>query len=166
MRLWRLYLVTILVLILQIGFIPALRPFGVVPDLALALVVSVGLAGTASAALAVAVAGGLLLDLTSGADFGLRLGLFALVALVTGLVHRAGLNLMGPVVALALVAAATLLGDLVVLANIAGTVGAWPIGELLRRLTVEIMLNLGLTLLLRPLVNWAVASDGGMVSLG
>ncbi len=165
MRAARLILVAAVTLVVQVGFLAALRPFGVVPDAALALVALIGLTGTASTALLVGLVGGLAMDLTSGADFGLRIGLFTLVALVTGLVHRAGLTLSGPLVALVLVAVATVVGDVAILAGLATHSVSWPLGVILGRLGWEIMLNLGLTLGLRPLVRWAVAPEPGVLNL-
>jgi rod shape-determining protein MreD len=149
-------------LAVQLGFMPALRPLGVIPNLVLVLVVLVGLTGTATAALSVALVGGLLLDLTSGADFGLRMGIFVLAALVTGLVHRSGLTLAIPVVASVLVVAATVVQAVAVLAGMAGMVTSWPWGIVLGRLGMEVVLNLGLTILLAPLVRWAAPATQEM----
>ncbi len=166
MRQWRFLLLLLPVLALQVGFMAAFRPFGVVPNLILVLAVLAGLMGTASLALGVALVGGLLLDLTSGADFGLRLGLLVLVALITGLVHRAGLTLAGSVVALVLVAAATVVGNLAVLVNLAGTAPHWPVGVILTKLGLEVVLNLSLTLAMRPLVKAVIARDQELLSIG
>lgn len=160
----RLGLVAVIVLLLQVGFWPALRPFGVVPDMMLGLVVLVGLAGTTTAALTLAVVGGVLLDLTSGVDFGLRLGLLVVVALVASMVHRSGLTLTGPIVAWGVVVVATIVHSLVVWIGVANMVVDWPLGVLLAKLGLEIMINLGLTWLVMPVVQWAVApSHTGLV---
>lgn len=155
---WRFWLVAAVVLALQVAFLPALRPLGVVPNLALVLIVLAGLFGTASLALGVALVGGVLLDLTSGADFGLRLGLFVLVALTTGFVHRAGLQAGSVALALAMAAVGTVVADVTVLLGLLrGTVGHWPIGNLIGTTLLEIMLNLGGTLVLAPVIRWATA---------
>jgi cell shape-determining protein MreD len=159
MRSLRFGLLLAVVLVVQIGFMAALRPLGVVPNLVLVFVVLAGLLGTASRSLAAALVGGLLLDLTSGADFGLRLGLLVVLALATGLVHRAGLNVSGVTMALALVALATFIADAAVLAGLAGAISNWPLGHIVADMGLEIMLNLGLTLGLRPLVAWAAAES-------
>lgn len=148
-----------IVLVLQLSFLPALRPLGVVPDATLVLVVLVGLASTVSRALAVALVGGLLLDLASGADFGLRLGLFVLAALTTGLVRRAGFHVTSLLVPLVLVAAGTVLADLIVLAGLASTVSSWPVGQLAGIIGLELVVNLLVMLVLRPLVNWLTPAD-------
>jgi hypothetical protein len=151
-----LIVLSMLVFVLQLSFIPALRPLGVVPDLGLALVALVGLYGSASMALLLAVCGGLALDLVSGGDFGLYVGLFTVVALTAGFVHRAGFGLGETVMSLALVLAGTLLQDLVVLGGLVRVAVSWPIRQLLLDLSYEMVLNALFVLLLRPLVAWLI----------
>jgi rod shape-determining protein MreD len=139
-------------LLLQVTFVAALRPLGVVPDIVLIAVILIGLTSTVSEALIAALAGGLVLDLASGADFGLRTGLFVLAALTTGVVRRAGLMLGGPVVAVGLVAIATILETVIILANV--RLVGWPLGYVGRTLGTLLMVNLVLTLILRPLFVW------------
>ena len=137
------------VVLLQISLLPALRPLGVVPNIALAWVVLVGVEGAASNALLVAVASGIIIDLASGANFGLWTGVLVLAALASGAVQRAGIELMGGLVAGVMVAAGTLLMTLVVLAGLVNTVGEWPVGALVARFGVELVLNLLITVGLR-----------------
>ncbi len=92
-----LAVVVVVAIFLQISFLPALRPFGVVPDIMLPIVVFVGLYGQASTALVVALAGGISMDLASSGDFGLWTGTFVVAAIVCGYVHRAGVELIAPV---------------------------------------------------------------------
>jgi rod shape-determining protein MreD len=141
-----------LCVVLQVSFLPALRPLGVVPNLMLPLVVLMGLEGTASLAVAAAVIGGVLVDLASGANFGLWTAVLVLAAVVTGLVHRAGFELV-TTAATAIVAAGTLLMALVVLSGLAPVVSHWPWGGLLLMVATELVLNLILTIVLRPLVR-------------
>src|SRR5690349_15236780 len=115
--------VAVVVILLQIGFLPGLRPFGVVPDLALVFVVLVGLESAASIAMVVAVACGLTLDLASGANLGMWTGVLVLAALVTGLLHRAGVETGGPVVPAVMIAIGTLTVTLVVLTSLVNVVG-------------------------------------------
>ncbi len=140
-------------LLLQISLLPGLRPFDVVPNLALVVVVLVGLESTASMALAAAVVGGLALDLSSGANLGLWTGVLILAALVTGLLHRAGVETDGPLVPGAIVIAGTLIMPVVILAGLANTVSQWPVGLLLQRFVLELMLNLILMVMVRPLIR-------------
>lgn len=156
-------LLTIIIFTLQLSFIPALRPFGVVPDVGLALVALVGLFGTASLALIVAIGGGLALDLASGTDFGLYVGLFALVALAAGFVHRAGLDSAGLLAAGVLVMVATLAGDVVILGGLVRVVSGWPVGHLLSQILIEMALNVAAMVLLRPIVRWLRPPDASQV---
>jgi rod shape-determining protein MreD len=154
-------------IVLQLSFLPALRPFGVVPDLLLAIVVLAGLEGTASLALITAVAGGLAMDLASGANFGMWTGILLLAALATGLVHRAGLELGSGVVAVVLVAAGTLLSALVILLGLVSVTSHWPVAALVGNITAELVLNLILTIGLQPLVRWAVPGEQpGVIPVG
>ena len=161
-----LVVIVVLALVAQLSLLPALRPLGVVPNVMLALVVLVGLEGTASLALLAAVTGGLAVDLASGTNFGLWSGVLVLAALVTGMVHRAGIELQGPVVALVMVAAGTLLMTLMILAGVANAVSYWPVGNLAERFFAELVLNLLLTVALRPLVRLVVYSAPPEVQIG
>lgn len=162
MRYWRLGLIVAVSVVLQLGLLAPMRPLGVVPNLLLGLVVLVGLSGSATAALAVAIICGLILDIVSGADFGLRTGLFAMVALVAGMTHRAGFDTRGLLVPMALVMAATVVQALVVMAGLIGSTIGWSPGAVLGRLGIELVLNLGLVALLKPLLNRAVMQEPTM----
>jgi len=153
MRRVALVVVVMLCLLAQVSLLPALRPFGVVPNVALALVVLLSLEAAASTALVVGVVGGLVLDLSSGANFGLWTGLLVLAALTGGLAARAGVELAGGVVAASMVAAGTILMSLVILVGVAGDVTHWPWTKLMLGVIVQVMLNLMLTLAGRPLVR-------------
>lgn len=142
--------------LLQVGFLPALRPFGVVPNVMLAVVALIGLEGTASGALIVAVVAGLAMDMASGVNFGLQTVILVLAALATGLVHRAGWELAGPTVALAMVAAGTVLATVATLLGVAAVVVVWPVGLIMGRLGLELVINLGLTMALRPVIRRTV----------
>lgn len=141
------------VIVLQVSLLPALRPFGVVPNLALVFVVLVGLESAASTAVVVAVVCGLALDLSSGTNLGLWTGVLVLAALVTGVVHRSGIESDGPLVPSVIVAGGTCLVPLVVLSGLVTVVARWPIGLLGARLMTELVLNLVIMLALRPLVR-------------
>jgi len=149
---------TIVAVVLQIGLLPALRPLGVVPNIMLVLVVLVGLEGTASAALTMAVVTGLAVDLASGANFGLWTGTLVLAALAAGLIHRAGIELGGPLVAIVMVTVGTLVMTLIILAGLVNVVSYWPVGSISARLAIELVLNLLGTVALRPVVQKMVRS--------
>ncbi len=160
MRRVALVLGSVACILLQMSWLPALRPLGVVPNLALVWVALVGLEGTASVTMVVAVAGGFALDLASGANFGLWTGVLVLVALTMGLLHRAGVELGGGVVALVMVAVGTLLMTLVILAGLVNVTSHWPVAALSARFGLELLLNLLLTVTLRPLARWLVSGPG------
>lgn len=155
-----------LAVLLQLSLLPALQPFGVVPNLVLVVVVLAGLEGVASATLVAAVAAGLAVDLASGADFGLRTGLLVLVVLVIGWLRRAGIELAGGLVAAVLVTAGTVLTSGAILLSVAGVVNDWPVMALLAKLGLELMINLGLLIMLRPVVQWALYGRRGNVPAG
>lgn len=150
-----------LALLAQISWLPAVRPLGVVPNVALVLVVLVGIEGTASLAIVLAVVGGILLDLASGVNIGLWTAVLVLAALATGMLHRAGVEMSSSVVPAVLVAAGTLVMPVVILAGLLATVTQWPVGLLLGRLGLELMLNLILMMLLRPVVRRITPSGVG-----
>ena len=151
----------LVVVLLQLSLLPALRPFGVVPSIVLALVVMTALKGTASLATAVAVTAGILMDLASGSDFGLRTGSLVMVVLAVALLHRAGFELDGVLVAIAITAASTLLMAATILLSVPGGFASWPPGPTVARLVAELVLNLGLVLALRPAVYWAIEGRRG-----
>jgi rod shape-determining protein MreD len=162
-----LVILTLVGILLQLGFLPALRPFGVVPNILLVIVVLVGLEATSSQALAIAVCAGLATDLASGANFGLWTGLLVVAALATGLLHRAGLELSGPLVAMVLVACGTLLETLVILLGLVNAVSGWPVGLLLVKFCTELVLNLVLVLALKPVTRLVLPSgDPGVAVIG
>jgi hypothetical protein len=154
MRRAGLILVVVVAVLVQVSLLPALRPLGVVPNLVLGLVALVGLEDTASLALAVAVAAGITLDVASGIPFGMWTVVLVLAALVTGLIHRAGLELAGGLVAGSIVVAGTIIMNLGVLLSVAPVVSHWPVGKILVQVGLQIALNLALVWALNPLVKW------------
>ena len=166
MRRVGLVAVSALVLLSQLTLLPAVRPLGVVPNAVLCLVALVGLEGTASKALVLAVIGGLVIDMGSGANFGLWTGILVLEALVAGLLHRAGVELAGAVMPVLMVLAGTLAMNAIILISLAGTVARWQWGLLLVHLGVQLGLNIVLTLLLRPPVRWLVRTPSASPLIG
>ncbi len=94
------------------------RPFGVMPNLMLILVICLSLWGSASIALAGTILGGLTLDLASGADFGLRTAFYTVVALAVIAARQLGLHSDSMLSAVVLVMLSTLLFDLAVLSTV------------------------------------------------
>lgn len=81
--------------LLQISFLPALRPFDVIPNLVLVVVAAAALGGPIVQAMGMGIGGGIVLDLVSGTDFGLRTGLLAVAVILCAFARRSGLQL-GP----------------------------------------------------------------------
>lgn len=151
---------------LQVGMLPAVRPLGVVPNIMLVLVVLLGLRSTVSQALVLALSGGVAMDMSSGSDFGLHTGLLVLAALSTGLVRRSGFTLTALFVPMALVAAGTLAGDLLSLANILGNVGPRAVATASLILAGELVVNLLVTLGMRPLIERLVPDEAALPQVG
>jgi hypothetical protein len=147
-----LILLVALCVVLQVSFLPALRPFGVVPNIMLPLVALMGLEGTVSMAAVAALVGGLAVDLASGANFGLWTGVLMLAALVAGQINRAGVELVGPAAA-AIVAGGTLVMSLVLILGFAGLAVRLNLGVLAVRFLTELVLNLIIIVVLRPVVR-------------
>lgn len=148
-----IFLITSSVL-LQVSFLPGLRPFGVVPNIALVVLVLASLPVVTSEALVAAAVAGLVLDIVSGSNFGLWTGVLMLTTLVVGLMRRAGIELDGLIIGTILVGAATIVIAVVQWITIVPTVANWPWGSAAGRLMVELMVNLSLMALLRLPIRW------------
>ncbi len=165
MKPYKLTLLIIVVLMLQVGFLPGWQPLNVVPDLLLAVVICLALYTTVTEALICAVVVGLALDISSGTDFGLRLGFYTVVALGVSLLHRAGLALDSLPWRLALAALLTLMANGVILlglylhgANLPGRVVA-------SRLFIAVVLELIVMMIVGPIVRRLASGGEGMLSM-
>ena len=152
--------------VLQLSLLPALRLFGVVPNVLLAITVLISLSVATSEALAAALVVGMIVDVVNGVSFGLWMGVLMLSTLVAGFVNRAGLELPGAIVAMALVSAGTVVMTLAIWSTLIAAGVGWPVPPSFGgRLVIELMLNLLLTIMLRPVVQWAL-SLGGRYEIG
>lgn len=163
MKAYRLMLIIIVVVMLQVGFLAAWRPFDVVPDLLLAVVIALALYTTASEALISAVIGGLALDLSSGADFGLRLGFYTVVALVVSLMNRAGVALDSLAWRLGLVALLVVLAHGVILVGLALHGVALPVSVVASRIGFAVVIELIVMLAVGPLVRRLAQPGEGLI---
>lgn len=151
----------------QVYFFGSWRPFAVVPNLLLVVVMLAGLSLRASDAILLAVAGGLLIDLASGADFGLRMAFFSLQALLVILLGRLGADFDNLGILMLMVLVATPIYALAVIANVVLGGGAINWLVVLGRVALEAVANLVLLLMLRPLFNrWFNRSNIPQVKLG
>jgi len=165
MKPYKLTILIIVVLMLQVGFLPAWHPLGVVPDLLLAVVICLALYTTATEALICAMVVGLALDLSSGADFGLRLGFYTVVALGVSLLHRAGLALDSLPWRLGLAAILVILANLVILIGLFFHGASLPGGIVLYRLSVSVVLELVLIMIVGPIVRRLASGGDGLLSM-
>lgn len=166
MKTYKLIALIILVILLQVGFLAAWRPFGVTPDLLLAVVISLALYTTASEALICAITAGLALDLSSGADFGLRLGFYTVVALIVSLMNRAGVALDSAVWRLGLASLLVVMAHGVILIGMALHGVDLPFRIIATRLGAAIVLELGLIILAAPIVRRMAAGSDSMAMRG
>jgi len=163
MRSVKLAAVVIITAWLQIYFMGGMRPFGVVPNLLLIVMICAGQTCSASETLAMALGGGLLVDLASGSDFGLRMAFYSVVALAVLVARQRGLNFENAALLLAGVTAGGLLYNLLVIVGILSQQGIIGWGVVGVRVGSELLLNAGLALVLRPLlVGWLRPGGSGL----
>jgi rod shape-determining protein MreD len=129
---------------LQASFFGALRPWGVVPNVLLVFLIIAITEVTVSEMVGYGVAGGVLLDLASGADFGLRTAFFSFVAIVLAVLTRSGAAFERWSMAIAALVGGTILYNFAVLATLITSQAklAWPIA--IRIVIIELALNLAL----------------------
>jgi rod shape-determining protein MreD len=165
MRPARIALLAIAAVVLQITYLSGWRPWGIVPNLVLILVISLSLNATSSEALWVALGGGLALDFSSGTDFGLKTAVLVVIALGITYMRRSGTNLDSWWLELALVVAGSLVAALAVIAAlVVGHVGLPVWGET-RQWLVETLVNVGLAAILRPMLIWGLRQPMGTLAV-
>lgn len=147
-----LWLGGLLAVWLQAYFLTAWRPFGVLPNLLLVVLTVFAWVRPASQTLVLAVFSGLVLDLTSGTDFGLRMAFYSVFGLAVLFIKQLGAGESWWSDA-ALVAAGTLVYNLAVLAALALS-GGFELLPVARLILLELVLNLLLLVLLRRLLLW------------
>jgi rod shape-determining protein MreD len=145
---------------LQANFLATLRPFGVVPNLLLIVIVYVGLTRSASSTIGLGLVGGILLDLASGVDFGLRLAFYTTAALAVVVLRQMGVDFDTMWIILVSVTGGTILFDAAILAPLAANAATWPWGVILTKVGIELLLNIGLALVLLPAARWLRAPVG------
>lgn len=165
MKPYKLTILIIVVLTLQVGFLPAWHPLGVVPDLLLAAVIALALYTSATEALVCAMIVGLALDLSSGADFGLRLGFYVVVALAVSLLNRAGLALDSLPWRLGLATILVLLANGVILFGLVIHGASLPGPAVASRLVISVVLELVLMIVVAPVVRRLAAGGDGLVGM-
>lgn len=161
MKATRLMVITVAAVWLQVSFLGAWRPLGVLPDLFLVvLLIAATTLNNASEVLAMAVGGGLLLDIASGTDFGLRIAFFCFLALLLIMMRRHGTELERPAMRVAAVISATALYDAVVLLPLMSSKPMVFWGAAGFRVGSEILMNLALIALLVMPLRWLLNPRG------
>jgi rod shape-determining protein MreD len=161
MKIAWLVVLVIITALLEASFLGALRPFGIIPNLALIVVLYVATDLQASEALAVALGTGLLLDLASSVDFGLRTAYLGFFALAVIIIRRTGADFSRISMLLAVVISAGVLWNITVLLGpiLAHDAVRWA--SVIRIIVVETLVNCGLLLLLHIPLRWLMAAIEG-----
>lgn len=144
----------LLIVWLQIYFLGAMRPLGILPNLLLVMLTYFALMRPASQALAVGVAGGLMLDLASGADFGIRLGFYSLFALVVVMTRQLGGSPDSLWTAIGLIVGGTVAYNLIVLASLILARADLNFAVIGRLILNETLINLAFGLVLSRFWRW------------
>lgn len=108
----------------QISWFGQLRPLGVIPNVMIVTIVLFSLWANATSCMAAALGGGLLLDMASGADFGLRTAFFMVLALAVVAGRQLGMHAEAFITAVGVVAVATILYNIAVLTTFSASFSA------------------------------------------
>ncbi len=148
---------------LQLAWLPFVRPWGVVPNVVLIVVVLAALELPVSAGLGLAIVAGLLLDLAGGGWFGWSMLVLVTLVLAVGFVNtQIGWELDGWWEPVILVVAATMsmsLGIFLAVLAEGGTIH-WPV--VMMHLVIESAVNIGLALGGRVIIGSRWLARGGL----
>ena len=160
MRFWLIFLLALVGSWVQIYFLASWRPLGVVPNLLSVILILLGLRLRVSDALWLAILAGLFADLSSGADFGLRMGFYSLLALLGAVLGRLGADFENIGLIILVLLIATSLFNLAVVSSLVfqGDAVSWPV--VFWSTAKEFALNTTMLLVLRPIINRLGTSTG------
>lgn len=127
---------------LQVAWFGHVRPLGIIPNCVLLVVILFALWSDATPALAAAIAGGLLLDLASGSDFGLHMAFYVVTVLAIIAGRQLGLHATSMITGVAITIVATILFNLMVLATIQASLSQVALSRIGRELIVNLILIL------------------------
>jgi cell shape-determining protein MreD len=144
--------VLLAVVSLQTAFFGYVRPFGVMPNLLLVVVLMQGLFGSASGAVAMGIGGGLLLDIASGSDFGLRTAFYASLTLAVIVIRQLGLHLDALWVTALVAIVATIGFDIAILFTIGFANLGGQFGIIFGKILIESAENMLLALLAQLII--------------
>ena len=143
----------ILLVVLETSFFGEFRPLGIIPNLLLIAIILNGLHGTASSTVAIALGGGLLLDLASGQDFGTRLAFFTLAAMAVIVIRQLGFQLDGLWMVGLLAAAGTMAFNIAILAGVGLAEVQQHFGAASRLVSAEVLINCVLIVIVQLLLS-------------
>lgn len=149
MRTFLRFAIIVIAALLQTSLLPYLRPFGVIPNLVLIVVILAALTTTASRSIVMAVIGGITLDLVSGAAPGLATFSLVTVALLAILARRYGLEVDSVIGLSVLIIAGTILVDGLQIAWLRLDGGVFSVGAVTWLVAREALVNTIIALLLR-----------------
>jgi len=158
-RTYVLVAVAIFAVLLQVSFLPAVHPFGVVPNLVMVIIAAVALSGPLVSTMVIALGSGFLLDLISGSDFGLRMGILAVTVLLCALLRRSGLQLGFRAQLIIVILAITTISALVAIMEIIFSGGRVNLGSLIFSWLGILILNFFLGLIVGPASAILAARD-------
>lgn len=150
MKIYLLVAILVVVLVLQVSFLPALRPFGIVPNVALIVVAAAALRGPLVSAMVLALGAGFILDLSSGSDFGLKTGVLAFTVLICAFVVRSGFQLGVRSQLLTVVLIISTLMPLIVVPGLLFAGGRVDLATVISRWLTTLVLNSVLALVVGP----------------
>jgi rod shape-determining protein MreD len=126
---------------LQASFLGALRPLDVIPNLLLVILIVAAPICAASQTVTLGVASGVLLDLASGADFGLRTAFYSLLAVTLVFLKRSGADMERWSMAITALAAGTFLYNAAVIGTLIASRVPIPWLVVLQRCLAELVMN-------------------------
>lgn len=144
----------IMAVLIQAYFFGAMRPLGVLPNVLLVMLTFFALIRPASQSLAIGLAGGLMLDLVSGVDFGLRMAFYSLYALVVVFTRQLGGRHDSLWTWAGLITAGTVAYNLAVLSSLVISRQSIDFSTVGQIVLTELALNLGLALILGRFWRW------------
>ena len=154
MKLYGLIAVALFSLVLQLSFLPALRPFGVVPNIVLIVIAAAALSGPLVTAMILGMVCGFLLDLVSGSDFGLNTGLLAFGVIIAAYVSRSGLQLGIRVQLLFVILGVTTVTAIIGILGLLISGGRISIGTAIFQSITILILNCSLGVIVGPACAW------------
>lgn len=139
MRWLRVISIAFVVSVLQVSLLSSLRLDGVVPNLALVVVVCMTVWGSASEALSAAIITGLMMDMAGSGTFGLATSSLVLIALAMVALRQLGLDGQSLAMRIVLVVGASLTWSLIHVAAVG--MGSFAMLATWRVVMLELMLN-------------------------